>query len=281
MKIRVSFSVDPKLIKEVDRTVDGIAVRSRSDALETMIKERYYDKRTAVIMCGGSPDRLLVPGLDIYRPLVKIGKKTLIEDIALKCGESKFENIIIVGFTSVISKIYEVLGNGEGHGVSVTYIEEKKGLGTAKTLELAKKYIKTDFLFLPCDHYFDFDLSKLYDFHLSQNGMVTLGVHMRTSFDWEGGIVDMEGFRITDFEEHPKKPKTHVSSLFIGFMKPDIFNYVPSGDVYWSLQENIFPRLAKEGKLIGYPVGGNWVNIHSKKDADKANDINKNVSAVK
>jgi NDP-sugar pyrophosphorylase family protein len=160
-------------------------------------------------------------------------------------------------------------------------VEEKKELGSAKTLELVRGYLKTDFLFLPCDHYFDFDLKDLYEFHLAHNGIVTLGVHVGTSFDWKSGVVEMIGYKVVDFEEHPKKPKTYLSSVFVGFMKKGIFNHIPPGDIYWSIQENIFPKLAKDGKLVGYPIAGNWVNIHSKEDVEKARNMNKYVHGVK
>jgi len=275
MKERVSLSLDRNVVKEIDSLVDGIIVRSRSDAIEKILKEHVVDRKTAVILAGGNPEKLFIKELKTYRPLVNIGKRKLIEDIIFKCREAGFVKILIIGFSSLIAKLYEILGNGEKYGVNILYIEETKELGSAKTLELVKKHIKTDFLFLPCDHWFDFDLKKLYDFHMKHNGIVTLGIHARTSFDWKTSIVVLDGYKIIDYEEHPKAPKTHLISVFIGFMKNDIFNYIPPGEVSWSLQENLFPRLAKEEKLVGYPIAGNWVNIHKKEDIEKVISIKK------
>jgi mannose-1-phosphate guanylyltransferase len=267
--MRVSLSLDAELVKEIDRVTDGIFIKSRSDAVERILKDHLTKRKTAVILAGGDPGKLFVKELNTFRPLVEIGKRKLIEDIILKCRKSNFTNIIIVGFTNLISKLYEVLGNGEKYEVKITYIGENKELGTAKTLELAKNYLNSDFLFLPCDHWFDFDLRKLYEFHIAHNGLATLSIHARTSFDWKTSIVVLDGYRIVNYEEHPKKPKTHLVSVFIGFMKNDIFNYIPPGEVYWSLQQNLFPKLAKEEKLFGYPIAGNWVNVHTKEDVEK------------
>jgi len=275
MKKRVSLSLDSSLIKEIDSSVDGIVIRSRSDAIEKILRQYVMDKKTAVILAGGKPEKLFIKELGVYRPLVKIDKETLIESNILKCREAGFTNIVIVGSSIIISKIYEVLGDGKKYDVNIIYVEETKSLGSAKTLELAKNYLKGDILFLPCDHYFDFDLKKLYKFHLSQNGIVTLGIHARTSFDWKMGVVVMDGYKIINHEETPKKPKTHLVSVFIGFIKSDIFNFIPPGEVYWSLQEHLFPKLAKEGKLIGYPIAENWVNIHTKKDVEKVIELKK------
>jgi len=269
MKKRVSLSVDEETIKKIDSLIDGNLILSRSSAVEKILKKYIIERKAAVILAGGDPEKLFIKEMGIYRPLVPVGKKTLIEDIVLKCRESGFSNILIIGHSAVISKIYEVLGRGEKYNVDITYLGETKTIGSAKTLELARNNIKGDFLFLPCDHYFDFDLKNLYEFHLAHNGIVTLGVHTGTGFDWNTSVVVMDGYKIIDYEEFPKKPKTHLISVFIGFMKSDIFDYIPPGDVAWSLQENIFSKLAKEGKLIGYPISGNWINVHTKKDVEK------------
>lgn len=267
------MTLDEKILKEIDKSVDGIFVRSRSDAIEKILKGHMADRKTAVILSSGDPESLVVKGLDTYRPLVKVGKQTLIEDTISKCRAAGFTNIIIIGAPVVIAKLYEVLGGGEKEGVGITYIEETKSRGSAKTLELAKKYIKTDFLFLPSDFYIGFDLKKLLDFHKMNNGTVTIGVHTRTTYNWGRGIVDLDGYKIVSYEEKPKKPKTRLIGIFTGYMKPEIFDTIPPGDVYWSLQEHIFPRLAKEGRLIGFPIAGEWVNVHTKEDVANANEL--------
>ena len=275
MKNRISLTLDSKLVEDIDKSVDGIVIRSRSDAIERILREHVAERKTAIILAGGNPEKLLIKELHSYRPLVNIGKKTLIEDIITKCRSAGFNNIIIVAFPVLISKLYETLGNGEKYDVSIIYVEESKQLGSAKTLEHAKKYLKTDFLFLPCDHWFDFDLKKLYEFHISHSGLATLAVHTRTSFDWNTSIVDMDGYKIVDYEEFPKKPKTHLVSMFIGFMKSDIMDFIPPGEVYWSLQEQIFPKLSDDGKLVGYPISGKWVNVHTASDVKKINELNR------
>ncbi len=275
MKNRVSITLDKRIIEELDHRVDGIFIRSRSDAIEKILKEHMVEKKTAVVLAGGMPEKLFLKELGVYRPLVDMGGMKLIEYIITKCREIGFNNIIVIGLKPVISKIYEVTGNGEKYNVNITFIEESKELGTAKTLELAKKYLNHDFLFLPCDSYFNFDLQKLWEFHNLHKGVITMGIHTRTSYEWRKGIVEMEGLYITNYEENPKKPKTKVSGVFIGFMKPEVFNMIPPGDIFWSLQENVFPKLAKERKLIGYAVEGDWVNVHTKSDVNNLIGLSK------
>jgi NDP-sugar pyrophosphorylase family protein len=272
---RTTIQISDELRKKLK-----ILASNRDLSYEKLLEElidtfylRIESGKICVILAGGDPKKLFIKELKTYRPLVNVGKRKLIEDIILKCKKVGFDNIIIIGSKIIISKLSDALQDGEKYGAKLTYVEEIKKLGSAKTLELAKKYLKTDFLFLPCDHWFDFDLKKLQEFHFAQNGTATLGIHTRTSFDWNKGVVVLDGSKITDFEEFPKKPKTHLTSVFTGFMKMEIFNYIPHGDVFCSLQEDVFPKLAVEGKLIGCSVSGNWVNVHSKEDIEKINSI--------
>lgn len=269
--IQVSEELRKKL--KVLASYRDLSYEKLLEELVDMSYSRIESEKVCVILAGGDPKKLFIKEIKTYRPLVNVGKRKLIEDIIIKCKGAGFGKIIIVGSSTIISELTEALGNGKKYYVEINYVEEKKELGSAKTLELAKKYLKTDFLFLPCDHWFDFDLKKLQNFHFAQSGTVTLGIHTRTSFDWSKGVVVLEGNKITDFEESPKEPKTHLTSVFTGIMKMGIFDYIPNGEVFCSLQQDVFPRLAAEGKLVGYPVPGDWVNVHSKEDIEKINSI--------
>lgn len=271
MKKRISITLDEEVLRKIDVFVDTST--SRSEIIESVLKKYLEESRCAVILAGGNPEKLFIPELKTFRPLVQIGKKKLIEYQIEKCRESGFVNIFIIGFFPLLMKIQEVVGNGESYGVRINYIQENEELGSGKTLELAKPFLKTHFLFLPCDQWFDFNLKSLYKFHIKQGGVVTLGIYTRADFEWHKGVVDMDGNRIVSFEEFPRKVRSKIVSTFTGCMSPEIFKYIPQGRVKCSLQEDVFPRLAKDGKLFGYNLYGNWVNIHSYEDLRKAVEI--------
>jgi len=265
MKKKLSITLEKSLLKEAESLIDGINVRNTSQAIEHLLRRSLQDKKTAVILAGGDPKGLMTDG--VYRPLMAVGNKTLIER-NIEAIRKVFKNIIIVGQAPVIAELFKVLGDGSALNVNITYVEEKETLGTAKTLQLAKGLLTSTFLFLPCDHYFEFDVGDLLKFHLAQESVVTLSVFNKTNFEWPVAVVEMDGYRITGYEEHPKKPKTHLRSMLIGIAEPSLFNSVPTGTVNWTLQENVFPKLAENGLMCGYPVSGNWVNVRSRKDID-------------
>ncbi len=273
MKTRVSLSIDEEVLKKVDGLVDGLFVRSRSDAVERILKEYVASMKNAVILAGGDPKAMEIKEEGAIRPLVKIGNKTLIEDTILKAKEAGFHNFYIIGRQKVLSKIYDVLGTGKKIDATINYVEEKESLGSAKTLELIKNEIKGDFLIIPADHFFNFDLKKIYKFHKETGGVCTFGIHTQTNFPFNKGIVEMDGGKIIKYHEKPKKPKTFLANTFVGFMNEKVFDYIPPGKINWSLQENVFPKLAKDGLMHGYPVSGEWVNVHTKEDVELVKKI--------
>ena len=198
----------------------------------------------------------------IYRPLLPIGKKTLIEDSIQKVRDAGFDQIYVVGAKEILAAIFQVLGEN-----GIIYVEEEKHLGSAKTLSLLRNKIKNTFLFVASDHFFDIDLRAVEKYHLEHKGVVTLVTYSGSEHEWnKSSIVKLEGNKITEYSESPGKVKTHLTSILVGFAEPEIFDFIPKSDVTYSLQTGVFPQVAKEGKLIGYLFSGTWKNIHSAQD---------------
>ena len=122
---------------------------------------------------------------------------------------------------------------------------------------------------MPCDTYFDFNLQDLYNFHLQQDTLATFAIYSRTSFDSKyKGVVEMDGFRIISHEEKPDEPKSHLIKTMIGIISPQVFEYIPPGPVEWKIEIDLLNQLIDQKKVIGYPVAGEWYNIHTLKDLD-------------
>lgn len=266
-KSRISMTISGDVLKKLDSIVDGETIRSRSEAIENILNQYLEANKVAVILGGGDPDKLMVGGT--LRPLVKIRGKRLIEHNIETLRKSGFKKIYIIGRNEMIGECFKLLGNGSRHMVDIKYIEEQKSLGNAKTLQLAEPYMRSPFLVLPVDNFFDFDLNYLAKVHMSNHGPVTLAVQAGRESVSNQGVVEMAGGQIIGYEEKPAKPKTYLTSTFIGMYDPSVFEYIPKGNVKWVLQTNLFTRLISEGKLYGCMVPGTYVNIHSGGDLRK------------
>ncbi|MCP3682751.1 MAG: hypothetical protein GY861_08690 [bacterium] len=269
VKTRVSISIDGNVLSRLDKEIDNVSVFSRSQAIEKIIDRYVSEKKRCVIFAGGKPENLYIRSLKTYRPLVKIKGKTLIEDIIEKAKKINYDHILIIGDKKILSAIYNEIGDGKGLGVDIEYLEEKEHLGSGKTLALAKGHVKSTFLFVPCDHFFDINLEEVEQYHKKNSGMATLVVYSGTRNEWDKtSIVHLEGNLITKYDDRPKKAETHLTAIMIGFAEPEIFSTIPTGEITWSLQQNVFAELAKKRKLVGYLFSGRWKNIHDRNDAE-------------
>ncbi|MFA6036320.1 MAG: sugar phosphate nucleotidyltransferase [Candidatus Micrarchaeia archaeon] len=261
-KVRVSLSLDEKLLKQFDEQQGN---DNRSEAFEGLIQRSLGAKRTAVVLAGGPERALWSEDAHAYRPLIKVKGRPLLAHTLEKLMENGFSEVVVVGSSKVNTAIFNEFGNGEQVGMPIKYVEEKEHEGSAHTLSLAKQHVSGTFLFLPCDHYFDFSLSTIFDFHRRQDNPVTLAVYYGTSFEWtKSSLVMMDGSLITRYWEKPSKPESHLVATMTGFAEPSLFPLLePRGSL-----DAQFAKLSRMNKLSGCLVSGNFANIHSKKDAD-------------
>jgi NDP-sugar pyrophosphorylase family protein len=264
-KTRISMTISGDVLKKLDSIVDGETVRSRSEAIEGILNQYLEANKVAVFLGGGNLERLMIG--DTLKPLLKIRGKCLIEHNVEGLKKAGFSKMYVIGKSELIGECFKLLGNGSKHGVSIDYIEESKTLGNAKTLQLARPYLKSRFLVLPVDNFFNFDLNYLARAHMHENSVATLAVQANRDVKTDLGVVEMVGNQIIGYEERPDRPKTFLAATFIGIYEPKIFEYIPCGKMKWVLQTSVFGKLIADNALYGCIVPGFYSNI------DTINDV--------
>jgi len=262
MKKKISITIDEKILKEVDSAIDDVYIKNRSQAFEELIKKAIVEDKAAVILCGGS-ENLLKFGENEYAPSVRIDKNYLVEHQVKKLKDSSFKKIYIVARKKILSSIMSIIGDGSLLGVSVDYLEELSSNGTFDSLRLLKERLKTKFMVVYGDLFFDrVNLKGLWEKHLQSDSTVTLMV-TTSSTPSKKGVAIMEGDEILDFIQKPKKSENYTVFSPIFAANSDIFRY---GGV--SLEYDVFPRLAKDKKLNGFFSSEKEVHMHSKEDSE-------------
>ena len=71
----------------------------------------------------------------------------------------------------------------------------------------------------------------------------------------------MSGSRILEFVEKPKTDEPFSNLINAGFyiLEPEVIDMIPKG--YSMLERDIFPNLAKQGRLRGFITAGQWFDI--------------------
>jgi NDP-sugar pyrophosphorylase family protein len=256
MKKRISITLDENLFGGLEGLIDGVKIRNLSQAIEFLIRKSMSEKRCAVILAGGSEERLKVGSA--FSPLFAVGNKTVIERMVTSLKSSKFTEIYVVGRKAVLSDIFKKMGDGSSFGVTLNYVEETGhgGGGTAGTLRLLKGRLNAPFICLYCDIVFDYDLEKIWNFHIRNYGTTTL--LLKTSkTPVKHGVVGLEGDKVISFMQKPKTAASYIvyGGIFIADQK--IFD-VPGN----SLEYDVFPQLASERVLTGYVCSGTSRHIH-------------------
>lgn len=146
----------------------------------------------AVIQAGGKGSRLRnITKDEIPKPMVSIlGKPLLQWQIEQLKKDGITEIFIVIGHLGQVIK--EHFREGKDFGVFITYIEEKRPLGTAGGLYYLKQYVKDkeDLFLLYGDIFFDIDFGRMEKFHQDKKSMLTAFVHPN-DHPFDSDIVEM------------------------------------------------------------------------------------------
>ena len=215
----------------------------------------------AIILAGGEGTRLRPLTYKTPKALITVGEKTLTELVLDILKENGVRDMVLsVGYMA--DKVKSYFKDGRNFGVRIEYAVEEKPMGTAGPLILMKKgelgNIKDAFFMLNGDDLFDINLQEMLEFHKKNKAIATIAL---TKVDDHShfGVVRMKGDRILEFVEKPKREEAPSNLINSGYyvMDASILDYLPDKD-FVMLERDVFPRLAKEGRLFGYVGEGQW-----------------------
>jgi NDP-sugar pyrophosphorylase family protein len=268
VKERISLTMESNLIKKVDSLVNGVKFRSRSHVMEWLLNKALGEAglKKALILAGGKGTELRPITYEIPKHMIPIKGRPILEyQIDLLRKHDVRDIILSIGYLG--SKIKEYFGDGSKFGVKITYVEEDEPHGTAGAVKMAAPLLDETFLILNGHNLVNIDIGSLYEFHKDRNAIVTIA--LKTKSDAGGfGVAQMEGSRITNFVEKPKKPESNLINAGVYVAEPSIFEFIGKGKI--SLEKDVFPKISSEKKLLGFPFSDQWFCIKDEKDYEEA-----------
>src|SRR3989344_4879258 len=261
MKERITITLDGNLIEQIDKRIDGINIKNRSSEIENVLSEALGTNmpKKAVLLVGGKGTRLkpltdktpkaLLPinGRPVTEHILDLLKKYGIRDIVLCVGHLK-------------DKIKSHFEDGSRFGVNISYIEEDEPLGTAGPLKLGKEHLKESFIVSNGDELKNINIARMFRLHKRKDALATLAL---TTVDdpTQYGVARLDGSRIVEFMEKPKKDEAPSNLINAGFyiLEPEVLDMIPGG--FSMLEKDVFPKLAKMNRLRGFPFAGQWFDI--------------------
>ena len=211
----------------------------------------------ALILAGGFGTRLRRVIYDRPKSMAPIvGIPFLEHQIRLLKQQGIIDFILCVSYMA--DKIKSYFGEGKKVGVNITYSEEEIPLGTAGAIKKAERYINSTFLALNGDAYFRIDIAQFLDFHKSKNSEFSVALG-KVKVSSTHGYSLLKNDKIVDFTSK-KEESEGLGNNGVYIIEPSIFNYIEP-DKNISLEKDILPKLAKEGRLYGYPFKGYYTDI--------------------
>lgn len=258
----LTITMKKDLLRKVDSLVDGSTIRNRSHAIEYIISLHFKPKiKKALILAGGEGVKMRPFTYELPKTMLPVKGRPILEHIIeLLRAEEIREIYVAIG--KLGSKIKNHFGDGSKFGVKISYLEEKKGLGTGGALKKALSHFGSDsFLLFWSDVLIDIDLGDLVNFHLEQSPLLTIAL-TSVSDPTDYGVVRLHRDTIVDFKEKPKQSKdlSHLVSAGVYVVDPQIAAYIPKKE-YSMIEKDVIPNLIREGKLRGYLFEGQWFDV--------------------
>jgi NDP-sugar pyrophosphorylase family protein len=216
-------------------------------------------------MAGGKGKRLRPLTYKLPKPLLPLGNRSVIETIIEGLKQYGFQNIIVsVKYKSELIKKH--LGDGTKLGVRLSYVNEKKAMGTAGSLGLIKDQIKLPFLVVNGDVLTKVNFKNLLDFHIQEGNEITACVK-KYDFQIPYGVVEANDLNIMKIVEKPWQSVFVNAGIYA--LNPSIFEFVPRGErLDMTILMNNVQRHG--GKVGGFPISEYWIDIGNSTDFKKA-----------
>ena len=259
MKERITITLDKHILDHIDKRIDGMGIKNRSQEIELLLAEalgtNIPDK--AVLLVGGRGTRLRPLTDKMPKAMLNVKGKTIIEhlfDLLKKYGIR--DVILSTGYLK--EKIKDKFEDGSRFGMSIEYIEESQPLGTAGPLKLARKHLKDSFIVSNGDELKSINIPRMFRLHKRKNALATIAL-TTVEDPSHYGVARLDGSRIIEFVEKPTKPVSNLINAGFYILEPEVIDMIPNG--FAMLEKDVFPKLAKLGRLRGFPFAGQWFDI--------------------
>jgi mannose-1-phosphate guanylyltransferase len=220
----------------------------------------------ALILVGGFGTRLRPLTLSVPKPIVEFANKpSVIHQIEALVEAGVDEVILAVNYQP--EQMYECMNIWEKKlGVKISYSRESTPLGTAGPLALARDLLNDGkpFFVLNSDVICKFPMKELLAFHKAHGGEGTIMVTKVDEPSKYGVVVANDQGKIEKFVEKPKMFVGNRINAGIYIFNPDILKRIEPKPT--SIEKEIFPKIAAEGKLYCMTLEGFWMDIGQPKD---------------
>lgn len=208
----------------------------------------------AIILAGGRGTRLPYSASNIPKALVKLGNRCILDhqiDLLEKHGFSDIRLALNYKANKIIDHLNERYGDRYDPRI------ELEPLGTGGAIKFASQDIDEPFMVLNGDIISDVDLAAFADNHPVDHNSLVIAKHKQNT---DYGLINIDDAgRVKQFLEKPMEPTDGHVNVGFYILQPDIFRDIPQDK--FSIEHEIFPKLARSGRLHSFLHNGFWNDL--------------------
>ncbi|GAA0353700.1 nucleotidyltransferase family protein [Bowmanella denitrificans] len=263
-------SIVAKLKQLHRRHMPLVSSDGKLNALFTLDDIEFISRpNPVVIMAGGLGARLGELTKDKPKPMLKVGDRPMLQHLIEHFRDQGFYKFILcVNYKKEV--IMNYFSDGTQYGVSISYIEEKKRLGTAGALGLIPKHqIQERFFVVNADVLANVDFGSVLNDHIESGGLATMCVRNH-EFKVPYGVVNANKTNIiTSIEEKPSFSVNINAGVYI--LEPSLLYDIPENEFFdmpTLFEQVLIPKSAAQI----YKLNDYWVDIGQVSDYVQANN---------
>lgn len=232
------------------------------------------DKLIGLILAGGFGKRLKPLTDALPKPLIEIKEGYCILDKQL--NDLRFAGVSeVVLLTGYLHEKIESKYGSEYKGLQIRYSVEDRPLGTWGAIKKAieELNLKGSLVIMNGDIITDVDIASI--FKNKVHPVTILGVQMRSPY----GTLDISGNTVVSFKEKPILPYYINGGIYFCRDAEELMSAGADLTPPSSIENDVFPRLAKAGKLGVYLEADSdvlWRSLDSIKDLEEVRNIYQN-----
>jgi NDP-sugar pyrophosphorylase family protein len=222
----------------------------------------------AFILAGGMGTRLRPRFGDLPKPLAPLGGRPFLAwQLEWLRANGIRDAVLCAGYGA--QRIQETLGDGSRLGLRLTYSVEPEPLGTGGALRLAAWAVDGPCLVLNGDTLVDCDPWVLERARWESGLVGTIALYQVDDASLRGRVECGTQGRVLRFVE---KDERHRGPAFVNgglyAFGPALWRHLPPGAS--SLERDTLPALAEQGRLGGVPVPGEFFDIGTPEEWERA-----------
>lgn len=210
-----------------------------------------------VLMAGGEGRRLRPLTDSTPKPMIKIGGRPIIEIIVESFKSYGFLNFYVsIHYKAEIVRAH--LGDGNGLGVNIRYLEESAPLGTAGALSLIPEIHDEPLIVMNADLLTKLNFAHLLDYHRIQGCDATMCVCEYDS-TVPFGVAELdENNAVRGIEEKPIY--TYFVNAGIYVVNPDIPGRLKN-DQPMDMPQFLEDIVKQDGRIMAFPIREYWLDV--------------------